>query len=221
MSHHWDEFSKSLAEESLPRRESLRRIGAVFAGALLGSVGLKTAWAAPKSDPCKAFCRCSNKQQQNACLAACRACGSDPTWLCGSCGAGYVCTDFVNDVGNCGACSHNCWSEARENEVTACFDGACFYECAEGTADCGDGSCRSLVWDPGNCGACGNVCNGPTPYCVEGVCSELPPCPAGQTRCFGVCRSLNQNTFCGTSCENAVVCGQFETCIGGVCEPVY
>jgi hypothetical protein len=31
MTNHWDEFSKSLAEESLPRRESLRRIGVVVA----------------------------------------------------------------------------------------------------------------------------------------------------------------------------------------------
>ena len=27
MTNHWDELSKSLAEESLPRRESLRRLG--------------------------------------------------------------------------------------------------------------------------------------------------------------------------------------------------
>ena len=34
MEHFYDEFSKSLAA-SVPRRESLRRMGAVFAGAVL------------------------------------------------------------------------------------------------------------------------------------------------------------------------------------------
>ena len=45
MDHLFDEFSKSLAE-SVPRRESLRRLGAVFAGAVLSPLGMGTAWAA-------------------------------------------------------------------------------------------------------------------------------------------------------------------------------
>jgi hypothetical protein len=45
MENLFDEFSKSLAE-SVPRRESLRRLGAVFAGAVLGPLGLQTAVAA-------------------------------------------------------------------------------------------------------------------------------------------------------------------------------
>ena len=44
MDHLFDEFSKSLAE-SVPRRESLRRLGAVFAGAVLSPLGVGTAWA--------------------------------------------------------------------------------------------------------------------------------------------------------------------------------
>jgi hypothetical protein len=221
MSQQWDEFSKSLAEP-VPRRESLRRLGSVFAGAMLGFVGLKSASAAPKTDPCKSFCRCSNKRQQNDCLSACRACNSDPRWLCGNCGDGFACTDLANDVGNCGSCGHNCWSGARANEVTACFDGECFYECADGTADCGDGTCVSLWDDPDNCGACGNACSGAAPYCIEGTCSDLAPCPGGLTRCHGICRDLmNEPTFCGSSCEDAVVCGLYETCTAGVCVPVY
>jgi hypothetical protein len=45
MTHRWDEFSKSLAEESLPRRESLRRLGLALAGAMLSPLELETAWA--------------------------------------------------------------------------------------------------------------------------------------------------------------------------------
>ena len=66
----WDEFSKSLAE-SVPRRESLRRLGAVFAGAVLSPLGLQTAWARTQ-DPCKAFCKCRNSKQQSQCLAVCQ-----------------------------------------------------------------------------------------------------------------------------------------------------
>ena len=48
MDHLFDEFSKSLAE-SVPRRESLRRLGAVFAGAVLSPLGVGTAWAGRKT----------------------------------------------------------------------------------------------------------------------------------------------------------------------------
>jgi hypothetical protein len=56
MDNLFDEFSKSLAE-SVPRRESLRRLGAVFAGAVLSPLAVGTAWAG-RRDPCKAFCKC-------------------------------------------------------------------------------------------------------------------------------------------------------------------
>ena len=84
-----DEFSKLLAE-SVPRRESLRLIGAALAGAVLSPLGLATAWAA-RPDRCGAFCRwCSTKAKRNQCLAACRACNGNTRRLCGSCGA-YAC----------------------------------------------------------------------------------------------------------------------------------
>ena len=56
MTNRWDDFSKLLAEESSTRRESLRLLGAVLAGAVLSPLGLGTAWAcrqAPGGDPCK------------------------------------------------------------------------------------------------------------------------------------------------------------------------
>src|SRR4029450_2871364 len=111
MDHLFDEFSKSLCE-SVPRRESLRRLGAVFAGAVLSPLGLQTAWA-KGTDPCNAFCECSNKTKQSQCLKVCRASHSATSRVCGSCGS-YVCcaagqsccsghcTDLQNDVHNCG-----------------------------------------------------------------------------------------------------------------------
>src|SRR4029450_3382811 len=108
----YDEFSMSLAV-SVPRRETLRRMGAVIAGLVLNPWGLGTAWAG--SAPCRAFCRCSNKAQQNQCLAACRACNTQTSRLAGSCGSyvccsiascGGVCSDLLSDP-NCRGCGNN------------------------------------------------------------------------------------------------------------------
>ena len=227
MSHQWDEFSKSLAEP-VPRRESLRRLGAVLAGAVLGPLGLQTALASGK-DPCKAFCRCRKGKQQNACLAACRACNNDPGRLCGSCGGyvccgsgrsccgNYECRDLANDVRNCGACNHDCWYGASANEEAACFDGACVYACVEGTADCGDGTCTPLQWDPDNCGACGHVCGDSTPVCDWGTCWDCES--FGLTTCSGLCTDVLSDSSncgaCGFACGGAAPYCSNGECIRG------
>ncbi len=173
MTDHWDEFSKSLAEESVPRRESLRRLGVVLAGAVFSPLGLESAFARGP-DPCKAFCNQCPKSQRSRCLAACNACNRDPSRLCGSCGShvccgsgrtccsGY-CTDLADDILNCGACGNSC-EPPGAYEYGACVSGTCEYWCAGGTALC-TGTCTPVNWDPDNCGACGNVCGGSTPYC--------------------------------------------------------
>jgi hypothetical protein len=205
MTHHWDEFSKSLAERSVPRRESLRLLGAALAGAMLGPLSTGTAWAG-RRDPCQTFCKCSNKQRQNACLAACRACSGDTSRLCGSCSSGYVCTDLGFDFYNCGACGHVC-QEPAPYEDGACIFGRCEYACVAGAVDCGDGACTPLWADPFNCGACGNVCPPTAPYCDGGVCSE---CPGGMTKCNGICTDLAHDPrncgFCGNDCGAGFVC---------------
>ena len=219
MSHHWDDFSKSLAEDAVPRRQSLRLLGAAIAGAVLSPWGFTTAWAAG-SDPCKAFCRCSNRKQQNACLAACRSCNSDISYLCGSCAGGYACTDLGNDVTNCGVCNFAC-EPPGPRERGACVGGECVYSCVNGAIYC-DEVCTGVLSDPKNCGACGNACGDAAPYCEQGVCTDVAPCQGGQARCNGACRDLyNDPNFCGTSCDTAVVCGVFEFCTGGACEPAY
>ncbi len=226
MTHHWDEFSKTLAEP-LPRRESLRRIGLVFAGAVLSPMGLRTALARG-TDPCKSFCRCSSRTQQNACLAACRACNNDPSRLCGSCGS-YVCcgsgrtccsgycTDVAEDILNCGACGFVC-DEPGPWEFGACIDGSCEYVCAEGAVYC-NGTCTFPDSDPDNCGGCGNVCPAAAPYCRQGICSGSP-CAPGLTLCGSACVNLSADFFncgaCGRSCE-----GIGEYCDNGTCNNVF
>ena len=214
MSHQLDEFSKSLAEP-VPRRESLRRLGAVFAGALFGSLGLKTAVGAPKIDACTTFCKCSNKPQQNACLQACRVCNSDPRWLCGSCATGYACTDLASDPWNCGTCFNNC-GETGPYEYAACIDGRCEYDCVSGAVLC-NGTCTVLDDDVYNCGACGYACGEPGPYeygaCIDGECRYV--CTEGAVRCDGACTYLegdpNHCGACGRVCGgSAPYCSQGE-----------
>jgi hypothetical protein len=207
MEHFYDEFSKSLAA-SVPRRESLRRMGAVFAGALLGQLGLGTAWAAGQ-DPCKAFCnRCSNKTQRNQCLAACQACNGNTGRLGGSCGSyvccqtascSGVCSDLQSDP-NCGACGNNC----RDIGETCCGN-----------------YCADLANDFDNCGRCGVLCDAPGPYeygaCIEGACAYS--CLEGAIRCNGLCTPVNDPYNCG-ACGN--VCTEpTPYCSNGTCNDVY
>jgi hypothetical protein len=207
MDHLFDEFSKSLSE-SLPRRESLRRLGAVFAGAILGPLGIEAAWA-KGPDPCAKFCQCRNPKQQSQCLAACRACNSNTSRLAGSCGS-YTCCSIASCKGvcsnlksdpNCGACGNNCK--------------------AYGETCCGS-YCADLKNDAFNCGRCGTVCPAPGPHeyvaCVSGQC--VYDCVQGAEDCGdGTCTYLGSDPDnCGT-CGN--VCpGSAPYCNGGECSDV-
>jgi hypothetical protein len=223
MEHLFDEFSKSFAE-SVPRRESLRRLGAVFAGALLAPVGISTTWARAPVNPCKAFCDKCPKKKQSQCLAACQACGGNTNRLCGSCGNyaccangsaccdGY-CTDFDSDESNCGGCGYAC-DQMGPNEEGVCVNGDCHYQCVTGTTRC-NGICISVSSDPNNCGACGQVCPASAPFCNQGVCTTTG-CPGGLTMCGGVCTNTAFDTLNCGGC--GVVCAAGETCSGGVCQ---
>jgi hypothetical protein len=226
MTHHWDEFSKSLAEP-LPRRESLRRLGIALAGTVLSPLGLSTASAGhhPKrqQDPCKSFCRCRSKKQQDQCLKTCNACGKDPSRLGGSCGSyvccgagqiscGNYCADLANDPYNCGNCGHLC-DQPGPYEYGACIAGECRYACAEGAVYC-NGTCTFLGWDPNNCGACGNVCGGSTPNCSQGACvggcqGYCPERWCGGDGCGGACACPS-----GTYCESDGWC--YDNCSPGL-----
>jgi hypothetical protein len=154
-----DELSKSLAV-SVSRRESLRSIGAVLAGVVLSPLGLRTAWGAGP-DRCIAFCRCSNKAQQNQCLAACRECNGNTSRLCGSCGTysccpasatccNGTCTNKNSDPHNCGACGNVCPAS-----TSVCNQGTC--SGCGGLTYC-NGVCVNIAFDTENCGGCGIVC---------------------------------------------------------------
>jgi hypothetical protein len=152
-----DELSRLLAE-SVSRRESLRRIVAFSAGAVLSPLGLGTARAA-RPDRCGAYCRgCSSKAHRDQCLAACRACNGNTSRLCGTCGAyaccptsaaccNGTCTAVSSDANNCGACGNVCPSSAP-----ICNQGTCITS----GSNCPPGT--DFNWDANNCGACGHQC---------------------------------------------------------------
>lgn len=159
-----DELSKMLAA-SVSRRESLRSIGIVLAGAVLSSLGVNTAWAA-RPDRCTAFCRsCPTKKKRNQCEAACRACNGNTSRLCGSCGAytccpnsatccNGTCTDLNSDPVNCGACGNVCAS------AQTCSGGVCTE-----VGGCPGGCPQGWVCFVGSC------CN-PTVACCSDPCPE-------------------------------------------------
>jgi Stigma-specific protein, Stig1 len=170
-----DELSKLLAA-SVSRRESLRTIGVVLAGAALSAFGVNTAWAA-RPDRCTAFCRsCPTKKKRDQCMEACRACNGNTSRLCGSCGA-YVCcaagttccngtcTDLNSDANNCGACGNICPASAP-----ICNQGTCS-GCPTGRTFCYP-SCVDLSVNPYNCGTCGLQC-APSEVCAGGLCQGI------------------------------------------------
>ena len=170
-----DELSKLLAA-SVSRRESLRTIGVVLAGAALSTLGVKTAWAA-RPDRCTAFCRwCPTKKKRNQCMEACRACNGNTSRLCGSCGnvvccptgatcCNGTCTNVNSDPNNCGACGYVC----PTNNV--CANGTCVVlNCVYPNIPC-SGVCVDPTSDRNNCGGCGQQC-GPSEACIFGFCES-------------------------------------------------
>jgi hypothetical protein len=213
MTHLFDELAKSLGE-SVPRRESLRRLGAAMAGAVLSPMWLGTAWAGVQ-DPCKAFCKCSNKKQQTCCLDACRACKGNTGRVGGSCGS-HVCCAVA-------ACKGVC-SNLRSNPNC----GACGIDCRLIGETCCGTYCADLDSDFNNCGRCGNFCAAPgfneEGACVAGLC--VYACVEGTVDCDGECTSVLDDPdncgACGNYCGGSTpfcyegTCVENDPCPGGL-----
>ena len=167
MTHHIDEFSKSLADESVPRRDTFRLLGAAVAGALLGPLGMKSAFGGGP-DPCRNFCQQCPKSQRQRCLAACQACVQTSGRVCGTC-SGFDC---CHNAATC--CVNTCCGDSQ-----TCCGNTC---CGDSQTCCGN-YCADLRYDANNCGACGNRC---PPYpgidgfaiCNAGACGYYL-CPPG------------------------------------------
>lgn len=231
MSNHFDEFSKLVADGSIPRRESLQRLGLMITATILSPLGAQFARAGKTSKPpaspkppqdfCKSFCQCRNKKQLDQCLKVCQSCGNSPSRVIGACGTyaccgsgliacGTYCANLAGDPYNCGACGSVC-SPPGPYEDVACISGQCEYACVEGAVYC-DGACTFLDSDPDNCGACGNVCPASAPGCTNGKCGA---CQAGLTNCSGACTDLSSDFYNCGAC--GYVCDGFDYCFQGEC----
>jgi hypothetical protein len=214
--------------EGIPRREALRRVIGVLAGAVLGTLELAgPAVAGTRTSVCNQYCasQFTDSHDRNVCKSICQSCPS-VTLLCGRpndinslvcCTSGTCCNgscvDLASNQSNCGACGNVCAPGLH------CVGGAC--SCPFGASLCfspttGAPYCTDLSTDPYNCGQCANVCpQGMT--CSGGVC--VGACSAPKTLCpKGSCVDLSSDPLncgaCGT------VCPQGYRCSGGKCQPV-
>jgi hypothetical protein len=126
---------------------------------------------------------------------------------CHSCPPGFSlcggeCVNLAADPDNCGACGNVCGGPNPSCSQGACSQG-CVPSCPEGWCG-GDG--------------CGGACGCPSGmYCESNWCYDENPCPAGLTRCNGVCTNIDFDTLNCGAC--GVVCsGAENACIGGICQ---
>ena len=99
MENHFDAFSKSLAE-SVSRRDMLRRLGAVFAGAVLGPLALAAGSGLAAQPRAKPSAKVARKRGCD--------CADDRDCPVGQLCCSGVCVNACFDNLNCGACGFVC-----------------------------------------------------------------------------------------------------------------
>ena len=114
MENHFDAFSKSLAE-SVSRRDTLRRLGAVLAGAVLAPLMLGTARAGGPGRAAQTRAKPSAKGAREPSSFRADDC-PPPLANCGG-----VCVDLDFDPINCGACGFFC------DIGESCLGGVCYF----------------------------------------------------------------------------------------------
>src|SRR5216110_2912516 len=95
----FDELAKVLADSSISRRETIRRLGAGFVGAALASVGIAS--DAYGSIPCKQVgqkCKANTDCCNGYCDPSKRTCAACPATMVTCAG---TCVNVANDVANC------------------------------------------------------------------------------------------------------------------------
>src|SRR5262245_44992354 len=140
MNETFDELAKVLAED-VSRREALRRVGSVLAGALLAATGLGSASGQGRGGGGGGSKGCPSGQTK--CKGKCVNLQSD-SQNCGSCGHGCAsgqvcCSGTCTPLGtnaNCAACGNACPAGS------SCVNGQCSGAsgCPAGQTDCG-GAC--------------------------------------------------------------------------------
>jgi hypothetical protein len=170
MASQFDALSKALAG-GVSRREVLRGVGAGLTGALLASMGVRKASAAPSD--CAVLCgktAFTSGPAHASCIQACHQCGGDISRICqtptGSicCPSGQVCSPATNQ------CVAPCTCES----LTACGSGGCLcVQTTEGASACitpictGQPCTTSAECGPGSvCFVSGATCCGGGSFCI-------------------------------------------------------
>jgi hypothetical protein len=202
MESRFDQITKLLAE-SIPRREALRRLGGLFGGAILASLG----WGnrAKAGEQCEDFCKQFHLhgEEHNDCLKECRRCLNAGNFPCGL----GECCESAKDC-----CVNVCCFGSQTCCGGLCCPGFPLATCCGGKKCCSPEQCCS-----GECCAAGEAC-------INGACTAvagcIPPCEGAlPTCCNGICTNTSfDNLNCG-SCghECNVSMGQF--CLNGNCFP--
>ena len=175
MASQFDALSKALAS-GVSRREVLRGVGAGLTGALLASVGVKKASAAPSN--CSVLCgktAFTSGPAHASCLQACRQCGGNTSRICQT-PTGFVCCPSGQV---CSPATNQCVAECTCESFTPCGTGGSDCLCVqttEGTSACIVPFCSGQQCTTSSeCGA-GSICF------VSGA-----PCCGGGSFCIPLC----------------------------------
>ncbi len=180
MSSFFDNMARALGS-GMSRRQALRRVGGLFAGAALGAVGLGGRASGDTLNNCNTFCKKYPAMKDFlACRSKCLTC-STAAQTCGSPASGFTCVNFQTDNNNCGSCNTACFTS-----VQICSSGTCVNCGVIGQPCCSGSTCLP-----------GGVCNGgicQMPMCFGQPCGNLPEgiggsCPPGCTCVAGSCLS--------------------------------
>ncbi len=209
----FDELTKVVGAAST-RRQALKRVGGVLAGAIAGAVGL----GRPDAEAAPGGSQCANQGGNCTAQKCCRGleCITDGTsstnkFCCpgGTKSCNGICLNVTSDVNNCGSCGKVCPGSADPCKVAACINGQCTFADVLGNPPCEDG----------------NPCTvGDT--CQNGTCRSGSPktCPASSDPCkVNVCDPITgncvaQNAPNATPCEDGNLCTVGDTCQNGTCQ---
>jgi hypothetical protein len=117
-----------------------------------------------------------------------------------------ICTSYLTDAQNCGACGNVCAFDEF------CGEGVCQKICQPGEEYC-DEVCVDPLTDPLHCGGCGNTC-GAAEFCDAGTCR--PTCEL--TVCGDLCVDTQADPLNCGACGNACAADQF--CGAGACQDI-
>ena len=154
-----------------------------------------------------ACCPAGTACQDGACVRAGEGKGSPGGCPAGQARCNGTCVAIMSDLANCGACGLACPAATDPCQVAVCANGVCGFAPGNDGATCNDGNActQTDTCQGGVCtGSNSVVCEASDDCHVAGVCNPAT----------GLCS--NPNAADGTSCNDANVCTEGDSCQQGV-----